>query len=887
MAKLDKSTVALTFKFDCERFLRYRLATSREIADGVPNSVKLRQQDRPGINLITAQGRAWEALCYSDLVAVAPKGSAFAREGDFDATIGRRKFEPVENLAQLLSARRPPAFIVEPQFDIPGSVSAALKHALDVGRLKEATARPDVLWVRPFDASEPLIRDAADGCQFIIHVIDIKLAAEPSLRHFVEVTLYALALQAWLDREGLANSSLRGKFAVAARARVWPGTHEGSAFRSLVKKFTAEGTADPLTAALEETTHAVPFEIYKPQLQEFLDSRLPSVLATSPQDAPWHFGPKCQFCEFFEHCMDEAKSPRVDHLSQLGMLTAGHAQTLRECGIPTVTALSSAAEDKTPQWLAATEASHGIRAMRPALLAQIHALKSNTVAPIPGRSSASFPRHAHLNIYLTAHFDPGTGITFVFGASKVHFKAGGEDKTPVKDSIILPVSAIDSPGNLMSTASEANRLVEMCERIKGWLEKLHESNQVKAKEDRETAQIFVWSALEARHLGRVLERHLGNEKVREHAEFLMRVFPPEEELRSPDDLASQPVTIVKPVIKKLMTLPVAFDFTLLDARNHLAPFIVDGQFKPIRHTWGFSTPMNDQIPLERAYEVWQDTPILRKYDATLPHDEWPKYSTEEIRDEIKNTVRTHLQSLEMVVGALRRNYRDQLKLRKEPFTLKKPVEMRVPANSALVFTAERLNVVAAELENRDILTLPVDERESHFHSIRGLKPAMPSGAVDALENEVRSDSRYREKLDRGFKRLLIFEFSENSRDCRLREGAIGVVIRNESAEHQLDLKWYKAAGYATCEEATPPGLSIPAFLQYAPVKKVLEVTVARIESFNSPPLVAVLFDATPYKMATQSGMLKLDQPMVLDPIHLDFALETLEQVVRGIGGKKK
>jgi hypothetical protein len=30
MAKLDKGTLALTFKFDCDRFLRFRLASDAE-----------------------------------------------------------------------------------------------------------------------------------------------------------------------------------------------------------------------------------------------------------------------------------------------------------------------------------------------------------------------------------------------------------------------------------------------------------------------------------------------------------------------------------------------------------------------------------------------------------------------------------------------------------------------------------------------------------------------------------------------------------------------------------------------------------------------------------------------------------------------------------------
>lgn len=120
MSKLDKSTVALTFKFDCDRFLRYRLATKTEIASQVvPNAVALRNASRPGINLITAQGRAWEARCYDDIVA-ASKGRAKFKKGEFDKEISRYKYAPVKDLAKILNEETPPNFVIEAEFEVPG-----------------------------------------------------------------------------------------------------------------------------------------------------------------------------------------------------------------------------------------------------------------------------------------------------------------------------------------------------------------------------------------------------------------------------------------------------------------------------------------------------------------------------------------------------------------------------------------------------------------------------------------------------------------------------------------------------------------------------------------------------------------------------------------------
>jgi hypothetical protein len=58
MRRLDKSTLALTFKFDCDRFLRLRLATPEEQRR---LDIEADRYKRPGIQLITAAGRRWEA----------------------------------------------------------------------------------------------------------------------------------------------------------------------------------------------------------------------------------------------------------------------------------------------------------------------------------------------------------------------------------------------------------------------------------------------------------------------------------------------------------------------------------------------------------------------------------------------------------------------------------------------------------------------------------------------------------------------------------------------------------------------------------------------------------------------------------------------------------
>lgn len=880
MSKLDKSTVALTFKFDCDRFLRYRLATTHEIKSNlVPSSVEMRNRSRPGINLITAQGRAWEAYCYDDIVIAAKDQVAF-RKGEFDSEIDRHKYAELDVLG-LLAKQTPPTFIIEGKFSVPGALSPGLKGALDSKRLEEASGRPDLLWIRPYAAGVPLVKAAAKECEFIIHVIDVKLAAEPSLRHFVEVTFYALGLQAFLEERGLS-----GRYAVAAAGLVWPGTHEASAFKNLIAKFKADGVDDPLAAALDQTTHAVPYEVYKPRLQQFLDQRLPRVLGTKPGDSDWHVSKKCQLCEFFDHCQKEALDR--DALAQVPTLTAGQAATLMKAGISTLSQLRAAVKAQSPAWKIARAESHALRAQESAIDARCRALDEKKVIPIPGRRTAAMPKFAHLNIFVTAHFDPGTGITFAFGAHKVHFP--GDGSKPDIEEVHLPVDSIDVPGNIMSPRSEGIRLAELCQKVQGWLEQLDAANSVSPKEDQQFAHIYVWEQMEARQLARVVARHLGNEEVMEHAAFLLRVFPPESELADPDAWKSQPLTVVKPVIRNLFALPVPFEYTLMDARNWLAPFINDqNEHVIMRHRWGFATAMSDQIPLERAYELWQDRPMLRKFHPTKPPAEWPRYTKEEIRDGIKEALRLHLSALRAVVGVLGTKHGENLLLRKEPFSLlKAPPKPRLPVNSVYVITMEKLGSIAEELENRQILAMPVEEREAQFVSMRGIRLASESAQATRLESAVRADARYSGQLAGNEKLLKVFEFSVDSRDTRLRDGTFTVVLRNEDSQDTLETKWYRAAGFETYEDAASAGHARPAkWLQYEALKSLLGVTIARIDSTSDTPLVALIFDKERLRVAKACGILKTGEPMVLDPIHRDFSTDWIEKAVRRVGGKAK
>ena len=100
--------------------------------------------------------------------------------------------------------------------------------------------------------------------------------------------------------------------------------------------------------------------------------------------------------------------------------------------------------------------------------------------------------------------------------------------------------------------------------------------------------------------------------VIELVELLVRLFPPETRLPDPDYYKSQPGTAVKDVLRLLVGLPLPHSYTLIEAANAFYPNPKqDGGVFQFRIPYGFETLLSDQIPFERAYELWEDRVYLK------------------------------------------------------------------------------------------------------------------------------------------------------------------------------------------------------------------------------------------------------------------------------------
>src|SRR5690606_31654315 len=501
---------------------------------------------------------------------------------------------------------------------------------------------------------------------------------------------------------------------------------------------------------------------------------------------------------------------------------------------------------------AAEASSHQLRADRPALLVRAEALHTNEPVVIEGRRCSLMPAWSDQNIFITVHFDPGSGITFAMGAARVYFPPGrSQGDPPQTEEHVFVVDRVDA----MNPDTERARLVEFVTLVSRWLEEVSDTNSRLPSADRVSSHIFFWDMLEVRQLRRMFERHMNHPEVVDLIELLIRLFPPDQVLPDPDLFKSQPGTIVKDVVRLLLGLPIPHDYSLFDTANTLFPVRNEnGNLYRFQLPFGFSTPMSDQIPFERAYELWQDKIFLRHFDPRFPDQpsRWRPYTRDELYEGIKHATRVHLRALQHIVRRLREHYRDRLTLRKAPFSADPPTQTRIPERARSLIAFEKLNVACQEPENRPRRSRPVDEREAHFFSVRGIRPANGRVYENCIDEVRVSDPRY------AGAELLAFTFAPTSRDARINEGDFLLALSNEDDDIELDVPWRRYLGLSFPDAQAllaSRGLN-DEWMVNAPLGKLLQVEVVRLEAMHEPPfLVLRPANSGLFRLAQDEGIL--------------------------------
>lgn len=803
MYRLAKRVISQFIRTGCRRRLRldlYARSLDRERGD-VPD----KDTNRPGLALLTRQGKEYEREKFRELETIFPDMVIRGALRDFEAA-EERAFDPIR-LADCIDALGPNQFALEAQYEITGSFRDA--HHLrdfedgsvvaDGERLTFEDLRPDILQVQPatgavrriITPSGRIERTEATDTRLGLRVIDIKISGEPSPAHFSELAYYSMTLAGWLEDTNRAD-----RFVVLAEAAIWPGSHDGSTIHKLDQEDRAGNVVQRNLArylgGLEADLEVMPPEVVIGRIQRFLAVDLRDVLATRDWRAlPWHVDHRCAGCDYLgyrwqrhdneatEVALDQG--PPIDprycwpmaeqqgHLSRLAGLTEGATGKLREINIVTVAEVSELTAGNP-----AFERHQALRAKRTVLRQRAITLTEGGAAEIPDRAgtSAVLPRFADIRIAVSVDFDVGSGLTFAFGYRIDYgipdaFRPRGPDGPTygrvfrnIERPLLVLERSLQSEGEILRLWSD--HLVTDIHRVQAEILAGYRANGAPNKRD-VTIQFFLWDRLTFDHLCRVFGRHLdrlgapvrvGGAEVSPMA----WVFPADTVLEEPDFVGrSSPITIVADAVNSLMAAAIPHHYGIIDLANSIDPpsrVLANGRPWAFHVNKFYRDPLSDQIPSERGHEIWENASPFADRDF-----QWHQ-------EMVRHVVKRKLHAISYVAEKLSYLLADDLAAQAPAVgSIFQPSDRLagVGNDGQIIYQHARLMAAAERLEIELLMAMPPHEREARFHSAR-------------VETMLRGESRGAalQQLNLGGRvadpRILVFRLSARSRDARLKEG---------------------------------------------------------------------------------------------------------------------
>jgi DNA replication ATP-dependent helicase Dna2 len=846
------------------------------------------QSPRPGLRQIQRAGEEWQAEKLNDLTQTFGLGAIIGTPYTTPANQFRYRATP---LGQALANANPICFLVEAEYGVGPAFQAALGIQGHVAQLnlQYADLRPDVVAVLPpgifpqFVVPDGTLHPIPPGdSRRQLRVIEIKMTAEASPGYFGEVAYYSMALAGWLVDHGLDQS-----YVVVPNGAVWPGSHDASNLLRVSRQLAAQGltpTVNQLWDAMQKDLEAVPFEVFALRIRRFLQVDVPQALAQQWRSLEWHVDNRCSFCEYLgeprppsdtdphvaphpDHCLPTAQAQ--DHVSRVAFISQGARLSLAQAGVSQVAALARL-QHTSPVF----DRHQILRATRTVVAGRARSLQTGQVAiPPQSGTSACMPRWADLHVYLSVDFDIGSAITVAFGL-KAFWYEPRSFRSPLltqRQSRAWQANAwIVIDRDLNAERRELLAFLQEIHKILAWCQQRDQQTladpalvgltPAQQSDYRTKVQFYMWDSLQYDHLARVVGRHLQAILANPTIDYLAWLFPPEELLPNPNLVTQRsPITIVRDVVRGLLAAPVPHYYSLIELarvyhEHGLPPNVAAFSIHPL-----FSTPLSDQIPSERAHEIWAK--------VTTPHH-WQQQMATYVE-----TVRKRLSALDTVTKRLEADLGQQLSHTAPLIQIGPPPRQnRVSTDGQLWYAFARLNKALEELAVHQVRAMPPHERAARFRSAR-LPSRLTGGAEQVTLAQLGLTARQGRR---------VYELSADSRDVKAKVGDFLFALAPENVGGFLDRR------VAAVVRGTPLELQLQSqsgngYWQSL-MEDLLSVTIVALD--RNRGLLAV--DANPrfptiLDVLEAAGVVNLSQDVILDPVFHDFFTRKLLTSLQAIG----
>lgn len=883
MPHISKQAMSQFILTGCERQLSLNLRPDNSTyqperqAEGMPDP----QPPRPGLALIRDAGVEWQAEKLHDLTQTFGPNAVVGNRTTNRA--GNVVYNAID-LQQAIQQATPSRFLIEAEFRIEATWPAVLGITAQYQQLQIhfGTVRPDIIEaVAPLtyrrgiepDGTVVMLGPADNRVQ--LRVVDIKLTAKASQGYFAEVVYYSMALAAWLVDRGLHN-----QFVVVPDAAVWPGSHDASNLVRIHREIAAQGgtpTVAELREAMQDDLEITPFEVFALRVRRFLQVDVPGVLGQPWRNLEWHVDGRCANCEYLgeprpnyipnnDHCMPLAAAS--DHLSRVAFVSQGARLSLQQAGVPQVGMLALRVPNDP-----VFDTHQTLRATRTVVAGRAQALQTQqTSIPNQSGTSAGMPRWADLHVYLSVDFDLGSAISVAFGLKAFWYEPRPQNSPltnarqrrswpPQGQGVVQIVDQRDlavERRELLSFLQQIHDILDWCQQQDSQtlaLPALAGLSPQRRQEYRTRVQFYVWDSLQYEHLMRVIGRHLSSILSNQNISYLAWLFPPEDLLPNPD-LATRrsPITIVREVVRSLLAAPIPHHYGLIEvARVYHSASLPANMAQFSIHPL-FEVPLSDQIPSERAHEIWGRITTPRHWQQQMAT--------------YQETVRKRLVALETVTQRLEADLRQQLSSAAPLIGIGPPQRQpRLSIDGQLWYAFSRLNAVLAELEVHQIRAMPPHERTARFRSAR-----LPHRLTGAAETTALTQMGLQPRAGRR-----VYQLDQDSSEVKAKVDDFAFALAPEAQQGFLDRK------LASLIQNTP--LVAQYGNDWTYLERATNVTVVGLD--RNQGLIAVDVNTRRYPTLlddlTNAGVVDCDNDVIMDPVYQDFFTDKLQAALAAIG----
>jgi hypothetical protein len=706
--KISKSTLSMFLRTRCDKELYLSLHDKKTMGTaGLPKPVK-----RPGIGVLSVEGREFEIERNDQLVRLFPNIAKYSKAS--------KSYNEVDLASTLLGVIATPVIVLQGKFSIASHKAQTLQNIglspADIADVPDiGDFIPDIMVIREprngdlairTDGTREAICDLTET-RLAIDIFDVKHTSEANPSYCAEIAMYALMLSNWVHH----HSTLKYRFYVTMNAYLWTRFKQGDSELNRLEQAGGATTPQLLDALVADSEDAN-LRFYLAAVRRFFEDvvrviRIGDAAPDAWVNLEWHVSSTCSSCDWLgdkRHLSRDQRTtvdanPAHYCMPTAGMsgdlclvpgITRGAKKILQGNAVPTTVALAGAAGHPALQQHTMLKRDARNLPERSA------AILSGSLSNDPNAVIASLASSANLLLFASVNFDSSSGLltglalsgvatTFTRGQSPRRFPA-----VPyVVDQKTLQAEWVALEGFLSQIADCITSTEGM---VIG----------------NSTGQIHFWEERQFKELCNAMGRHLPRvlALTTKKAKALAWMFPPEEFIARPESLEASTVVTVEDIVRRMVFTPTPHVITLFDTAEH---YPSSSFVQTVRDSY-YREYLSNGIPRERIYEIWSNTPQVKRGTTLLPRNT--------VIAQFSDALAKQSKALESVCERLRRDYTGHFKAKatRIPSTIPQGAQ-KVAFDGKLWIWWDSLEFNASQLEAHIRLSLDGERLEATYEAI--------------------------------------------------------------------------------------------------------------------------------------------------------------------------